>query len=84
MPFRKLKGLEQYEGISFTTDKKTRGIIKLKYNIDPNNKKKCYVRKNTFIARKSKFIEEFKYSKFKVHNADKNIINNIIKKSKKK
>lgn len=69
---------KDYKYVNFTHANFTRGLknIKLKFNIDSNDKEPCYVRPFTTHDSKSNFKKK-KLKRLRVHKADKKIIRKV-------
>ena len=58
--------------------------VKLKHNIDPNDKSDCYVKTKIEKQRYNTYRKKKEYSNYRIHNEDKVIVDYIISKNKKR
>lgn len=83
-PFSQTNNSVKSVGFTHNSDEKHGKKIKLKHNINPNDKGNCYV-KVTIEKQKSKdYVEKAKFKNHKIHPEDQPTINSIIRKNKKR
>ena len=84
LPFSQTRDRVKSVGFTHDKDETYSKKKKLKHNINPDDKEKCYVKFTIEKQRAKDYAEKSKYKDYRIHPEDQPIINKIIRRPKKR